>query len=96
MSVQAHARGIFSAAFSPDGRLLATGGRDEVVVWSMPEFRRLYSFKAHNLPTLSVMFSRNGKSLMTAGGETLMKDDGTIKIWSVPYWVLPANARSRS
>jgi predicted NACHT family NTPase len=67
---------VFAVAFSPDGKLLATGGTDGVVrCWEVTSGRELLTCKGHSNLVRSVAFSPDGKTLATGSG------DRTIKLW---------------
>ena len=67
---------VFVVAFSPDGKLLATGGSDGVVCcWEVTSGKELLSYKGHSNFIRSVAFSPDGKTL--ASGSS----DKTIKLW---------------
>jgi len=59
------ARGVFSADFSPDGRLVATCDRDGVRLSEVGTGRELANLKAGYCET--VLFHRDGRSLISAG-----------------------------
>ncbi|MEU7910522.1 NACHT and WD repeat domain-containing protein [Microbispora bryophytorum] len=82
----AHAGGGGAAAFSTDGRVLATGGRDgEIRLWDVSTRRAVGNpIKAHPGAVTSVVFSPDGKILASAG------DDGTVRLWATD---LPADPR---
>jgi dipeptidyl aminopeptidase/acylaminoacyl peptidase len=61
------------SAFSPDGRTLATAGRDGTLVWDVRTRKRLGQPVRGQRP---VAFSSNGRTLATAG-------DGTVRFWNV-------------
>src|SRR5205814_1638738 len=71
--------GIWSVAFSPDGRLLASGQADGVVtLWDLASEHYLWSNAAHGgrqVPALA--FSPDGE-LLVSGGE-----DARIQLWEV-------------
>jgi WD40 repeat protein len=67
-----------SAAFSPDGSLLAAGAQNRFLwLYALPDFKRLAVIKAHNEDINAVAFSPDG-SLLASGSE-----DGTVALWRV-------------
>ena len=67
---------LFAVAFSPDGKLLATGGSDGVVrCWEVTSGREILTCKGHSSWVRSVAFSPDGKTL--ASGSS----DKSIKLW---------------
>jgi WD40 repeat protein len=73
-----HAAGVRAAAFSPDGRLVASGGADHAaVLWDVATGRELRRFSGHTDTLNSVAFSPDGRFLLT--GST----DKTARLWEV-------------
>lgn len=65
---QGHSSSVGCAAFSPDSRLLATGGRDGTVrLWSVPSGELVRILTGHYLEVISVAFSHDGKLVTGAG-----------------------------
>ena len=65
-------------AFSPDGRMLASGFRDgTVVVWDARQRRRLEELAGHTGPVYSVAFGPDGRTLASGGS------DGTVVLWDL-------------
>lgn len=69
---------VYSARWSPDGQLLATGGYDtKVVLWEATTGRVVHRMTAHTGAVFNLAFSPDGTLLASASG------DQTIKIWRV-------------
>jgi uncharacterized protein (TIGR03067 family) len=97
--VLAHKRNIRSLAFSPDRSRLAAACLDGTIsVWDATNWRQLWNVQAHNGIASSVVFSGNGKGLLSAGGpwdfskpNAEYDSPGEVLIWDVD----PPTARSK-
>jgi serine/threonine protein kinase/Tol biopolymer transport system component len=69
---------VYSVAFSPDGKTLASGSRDQTIkLWGVSTGKCTTSLTGHTRVVHSVAFSPDGKTL--ASGSR----DQTIKLWDV-------------
>ncbi|WFE97517.1 trypsin-like peptidase domain-containing protein [Micromonospora sp. WMMD987] len=78
---------VNAAAFSPDGRLFATGGEDRsVVFWATATAEPVADpLTPHLRQVNAVAFSPDGELLASAA------DDGTVRLWATPgTWVRQA------
>lgn len=79
-------RGYFQVVFSPDGRMLATAGKDgQVSLWERATGRLRRRFP-HAAAVMSVAFSADGKRLASGSSDT------TALVWNV---FAPAGGRRR-
>ena len=75
-----HAGRVVGAAVSPDGKQVATveqGG--EATLWSMATGKVVRRFSWAKEPASRVMFSTDGKRLVTAGGDPF---DAVVRVWN--------------
>ncbi|MHC1592864.1 MAG: WD40 repeat domain-containing protein, partial [Methermicoccaceae archaeon] len=76
-TLEGHSDTVRSVAFSPDGKLVASGSNDGTVkLWNVST-RGYVATLEFNGPVLSVAFSPDGK-LLASGS-----DDRTVKLWNV-------------
>jgi WD40 repeat protein len=73
-----HRGGVTAAAFSPGGRLVATGAADGAVrVWDVPSGRRTELLRLHAREVRDIAFSPDSRLLLTAGA------DGAAFVWDL-------------
>lgn len=69
---------VTALAFSPDNKLLASGGWDDAIrIWDVATGKQVRSLIAHASQTAALAFSKDGKLLATRGGL-----DGVVRLWA--------------
>jgi WD40 repeat protein len=73
-----HTGAVFSLAYAPDGKLLASGSQDGTVrLWDTAAGKERFTLRAHDGEVLAVAFSPDGQLLVSGGKE------GLAKVWDV-------------
>jgi WD40 repeat protein/serine/threonine protein kinase len=78
MTLHGHATGVTSAAWSPDGRLVASACKKGIVkLWDTTTGQEYQTLRGHAGGVSKVTWSPDGKQLASAGR------DGTARIWEI-------------
>ncbi len=74
-----HTDSLTSLAFSPNSKMLASGGFEgTIILWDVERGQQLgIPFKVHNNLVKNLLFSKDGKTLISAS------DDGSVVLWDV-------------
>lgn len=77
--IDAHAEGVLSLAFTPDGKRVVTSGADKTVkLWDLAEGKQLAVFAGPTDVVSSVAVTLDGKQLLAGGA------DAVLRAWPLP------------
>lgn len=78
ITLKHHQDEVWFLAFSPDGSMLATAGKDTyIIVYSVPEFKMLHKLERHGAGVCYLSWSPDSKRLISCGKEL----DNTAIVW---------------
>src|SRR6266702_2319742 len=80
-TLRGHTEEIRQIAWSPDGRLLASGSNDQTVrLWDVATGRQIRALEGHTDDISGISFSADSRILASKSG------DGTVRLWKVDTW----------
>lgn len=77
-TLSGHGWAVLTLAFSPNGKILATGSDDNTIkLWDVDTGQVISTLLGHSWPVMSVAFSTDGETMLSGSM------DKTVKLWGV-------------
>jgi len=87
-NLKGHSDLIYDIAFSPDGKLCASGGKDKIInIWDIKKFELKCTIDTKNKEVFSLIFTQNEKNLVVG-------NEGEIIVWNLKDKKIIARLRS--
>ncbi|MBO0701132.1 MAG: WD40 repeat domain-containing protein, partial [Zavarzinella sp.] len=87
MVLRGHTDSVFALAFSPDGKILASGSFDKTIkLWDVASGKEIRTLSGHTKQVVSLAFSPDGKRLASAANPFFGDAEpapGEVKTWEV-------------
>ncbi len=91
-----HSDGVWSVAWSPDGRHIASGSQDHTVqVWDASTGATLFTYRGHSNGVNAVAWSPDGGRIASGAGDS-GKGDYTVQVWDASTGATLFTYRSHS
>jgi WD40 repeat protein len=73
-----HTDNVYAIAYSPDGKRIATAGRDSLRLWDAESSTEIVQLRGHTSFIWCLVFSPDGSQLASGSG------DRTVRLWNAP------------